>query len=273
LSVAAPDSTSFSHPHYRIVRELARGSFTMMYEAESTLPTLAGRRVALKMLRHREHVAWFYRIARTTASLGHPGIVSCLELGETYGQLYMVLEFVPGADLLQQIHSVGPWPLTEVVHLVRRIANALDYTHGRGVIHGHLHPKHILLAADRSPRLTGFGAYPLDTDMVFGNPLHLAPEQIYGQGPWTTQTDVYALAETAFWILTGSHPFNTEEMMVRKTLPPFPSVRELRPDLSPAVDAVLQRGMTPQPAYRFDSASEFAEALALAALGPQHGKQ
>jgi serine/threonine protein kinase len=232
--VVAPTPDRFMHPRYSIRRELAHGSYSVVYEA---VPIhLADRPVALKVLRDREYIGWFFRIARVIASLNHTGIVPCYEVGEVKGRQYVALAFIPGEDLRYQIAARGSQPAGEVVRVIRDVAAALDYAHGRGIIHGHLHPKHILLDAGGFTRLIGFGEYPLPGGAVLGNPLHLAPEQFSSAGPLTTRTDVYALAETAYWMLCGKHPYHSENFegsLAMKSSGLHMDVCGLRPDLPP----------------------------------------
>jgi serine/threonine-protein kinase len=185
--------------------------------------------VVLKLLCRKDYGSWFLRIARATASLEHPGIVPCYEVGMVSEQPFLTLALVGGSNLSRRIAQVGPRSIEETIRIVRDVAAALEYAHGRGLIHGHLHPKHILINENGYPKLIGFGEYPLPEDAVFGNPLHLAPEQLQAAGSLTPRTDVYALAETAFWLLAGRHPFhesNVHSMLAIKTSGSAPCVRK-----------------------------------------------
>src|SRR5262249_9469426 len=127
------------------------------------------------------------------------------EVGETETRLYMVRRLVEGDDLQNNIgNSTGN--KIEVARIIAEIATALDYAHEQGVVHGYVHPRHLLLGNDGGSWLIGFGEYPAPDPAVLGNPIHLAPEQIAG-GIVTARSDVYALAETAVWLLSGRHPF------------------------------------------------------------------
>jgi serine/threonine-protein kinase len=104
--------------------------------------------------------------------------------------------------------------------------------------------------------------------MALGNPLHLAPEQFEGDGQATPASDVFALAETALWLLCGRHPFEgfrAAELLAAKRAGQFRRrIQELLPGIPPAVDQVLRRGMAGDPAGRYATAGEFAAALASA---------
>ena len=148
-------SAPFLHPSYNVIRELARGTYTAVYEATLTRPQLARRSVALMVLCDRKFDTRFLRIAQVTASLDHPGIVPCYEDGMASDLAYISLALVRGGDLMHRISLSGPATLEDTVRIICEVA-ALDYAHGRGVVHGHLHPKHVLLDESGRPRLTGF---------------------------------------------------------------------------------------------------------------------
>jgi serine/threonine-protein kinase len=272
--VADSPSAGFLHPYFTLVRELGHGALTSTYEALDMHPRMHGRRFALKVLRRREHCNWFLRIGRATAALCHPSIVACHEVAEFEGWMYIALDFVPGTSLSQEIAGGTRWSDEDVVRIVRDVGTALDCAHAQGIVHGHVHPKHILLTADRQPQVIGFGEYPPPEGCFFGNPLQLAPEQLMDETRVTPRTDVFALSEIAFWMLTGKHPYagpRAAEQLAAKSKGTCQSLRQLRPDLSVAVDNVLRRGMAPKPEDRFPSAGELSESLApaLAAESPQ----
>jgi serine/threonine-protein kinase len=111
---------------------------------------------------------------------------------------------------------------------------------------------------------------------VLGNPIHLAPEQLHSRDPLTPRTDVYALAETAYWVLAGRHPYHAEGIAAKlamKSSGPLASILDMRPDLPGAIDDVLRTGMATEPADRFGSVTEFAQALAGAAGRRTQGKK
>ena len=263
----------FTHPQFTFVRKVAQGRLTDVFEGVAISAGLRGRRFALKVLRGRnldesgtgENFYWFLRIGKMTASLCHPGVVACHEVGKTEHGAYIVLDFVAGSSLHEQIVRPANWPVTDVIRIVHDVSTALDVAHGQGIVHGHLHPKHILLASE-GPRLIGFGEYPLPPGCPFGNPAHLAPEQILESVPTTPQSDIYALSESAFWMLAGMHPFYTSsgisELLAAKSTGQCKSLRQRRPDLPGAVEEVLRQGMATRPADRFPSAGAFADALA-----------
>jgi serine/threonine-protein kinase len=244
-----------------------------VYEAVHTHVGFRNRHVALKILSNPERAHWFLRVARTSAALSHPHIVPVRSVGCERGIPYIVSDFVEGDDLQNGIGRRGAWSLAEVVYIVRDTAGALDFAHRVGIVHGYVHPRHILRGRDGGIWLIGFGECFLPGEVPpgepLGNPLHLAPEQFTGNGEAKPRSDVYALSETAFWLLTGRHPYlgiHVPELMEAKRKGAVRGrVRESRPDVPPDMDRVLLRGMAPQAEARFSSAGEFADALAAAA--------
>jgi serine/threonine-protein kinase len=258
---------------YELLREVAQGFYTTVYEARHPLPKMCERPVALKLLRQGIAARHFMLAAQINAFLDHPRIPPLYEVGEAEGQLFTARKFVVGDDLQNGI-GAATRSLLDVTTLVSEVAGVLDYAHSRGVIHGFVHPRHILCGNDGTAWLIGFGEYPPAEAMAFGNPLHLAPEQLDAWGAATPASDVYALAETALWLLSGRHPFSglrhTELLAAKRTAEPRRQGQGSRPSVSSAVEKVLCQGIAAEPSERYATAGEFASALVSA--GPLAGK-
>jgi serine/threonine-protein kinase len=246
---------------YRIVRQLGSGGMGEVYLAEH--PRLP-RRDALKVLpaevsadpNFRER---FNREADLAASLWHPHIVCVHDRGEYDGQLWIAMDYVDGSDadaLLQ--HHLGGLPRERAVEIVAAVAQALDYAHQRGLLHRDVKPANILLTkpdesnariilADfgiglRVDEVSGLTA----TNMAVGTLRYAAPEQLRGEA-LDHRADQYALAATAYHLLTGKPP--------------------VHPDPA-SLDAALARALAEDPAGRYQSCAEFAAALQAAAPAP-----
>jgi serine/threonine-protein kinase len=264
----SPTSEPTTVGRFQIVHLLAQGGHATIYEVST--PDAGGQRHALKLLNTEMEpvVRWFEKGASVTARLNHPHILPCHESGRIDGRPYMLMPHVDGDSVTKAVlhGNVMPGP-AEVVRIARAVAAALDYAHGRDVVHGNVHPNHVLLSRTGHVWLIGFAevgvGYP--EEMIFGNPHHLAPEQFCGFETAVPQTDVYALAEVVFLLLSGSFPFqgveSTIDLFERKRSGPAPSIRGRRPELPRTVDLTLQRAMSVRPEDRFRSAGQFVEEL------------
>ena len=264
------DFSDNTHPasigSYSIVRPLAHGRLTCLYEAKD--PKSCDRPVVLKVLRNEspETVVWFRAIASVASGLDHPHILPFSQVS-TEERFFVVMPFVEGKDLRQIVMDDGAFDSTRLLPILAATAEAVDYAHGRGIVHGDLHPKHILMDADAHVWLIGFREYGPEwpTDQPFGNLHHLAPEQLEGDSA-ARATDIYALAEVSYLCLCASFPFSHEDarsMLERKRRGPVPSLRERRPDFSRRLDNILQRAMAIRPDERYSSASEFVQSLSV----------
>jgi serine/threonine-protein kinase len=251
---------------YEIVRDVAQGTYADVFEARHTHPKLRDRRIALRVLRRSACAQHFLKAAQLNACLDHPRIPTLHEVGETAGRLYWARNFIEGDDLQNGIR--GPCrSIEEVLRIAADVAGALDYAHGRGVVHGYVHPRHILLSPGGSRWLIGFGEYPPASGEILGNPLHLAPEQFEGTTV-TPASDVYCLGETCIWLLCGRHPFHglriTASMEAKRSVRLARDPQLIRPAIAVTVEQVLLRTLAPEPAARFSSPGEFATELVAA---------
>ena len=175
---------------YEIIREIARGGMGVVFQARQVS---LNRPVALKMilagqLANETDVKRFYTEAEAAANLDHPGIVPIFEVGQHEGQHYFSMGFVEGQSLSQRLAD-GPLPAREAAELMRRVAEAIEYAHQRGVIHRDLKPANILLDQNGNPRVTDFGlAKKVQGDsgltgsgQIMGTPSYMPPEQAGGK--------------------------------------------------------------------------------------------
>ena len=219
----------------------------------------------------------FRQEARLIANLRHPNIVQVYDFGEQDGQTYMVQELLAGPTVAAwmsdlAIHGLHPTP-NEINAIVAQLAAALDAAHAAGIIHRDVKPGNALWNDQGELVLTDFGiAKQLLSDanqtqfgVIFGTPSYLSPEQAQSQ-PLTPASDVYSLGVVLYELLAGNVPFRGVTPMhvamdhIQTPPPPLP----VRPDLTPAVEAVVQRALAKDPALRFSSAGELAQELARA---------
>src|SRR5579859_3104345 len=220
--------------------------------------------------------ARFRHEAQAIAQMRHPNILNVYDFGEYEGTPYMIVEYVAGGSLANRL-SQGMIGQADALNFLRGIAAGLDYAHSRGVVHRDIKPANVLLEPDDTPVIADFGLAKLMqgsslksmTGVTTGTPAYMSPEQVTGSnvGP---AADRYALASIAYEMLTGVIPFDGEALLellyaqVHRE-PPKPSSRN--PRLSPAVDAVVMRGLAKDPAARWPSCAAFTEALAATLTG------
>jgi tRNA A-37 threonylcarbamoyl transferase component Bud32 len=237
---------------YRLDEKIGAGGMSTVYRARDM--TLE-RDVAVKLM-HREiaadsdHLERFRREARAVAQLSHPYIVNVIDAGEDAGRPYIVFEYVQGETLKNRIRRLGRLPVAEAVAYAVEIARALGYAHQRNIVHRDVKPQNVLIDVEGSAKVTDFGiARTLDQEgltadgRVLGTTDYVSPEQALGHKV-TGQSDLYSLGIVLFEMLTGEVPFKGENQVavamkhVRDTLP---DVQTLRPEVSSALAAVLER--------------------------------
>lgn len=269
---------------YRLGEQIGRGGMAVVFRAQDER---LERQVALKILspalaadetfRHR-----FILESRSAAAVDDPYIIPVFEAGEADGVLFIAMRYVPGGDVDALLKQTGPLPAERVAAIISGVASALDTAHAAGLVHRDVKPTNMLLDT-RVGRpdhvyLSDFGlskgalssADLTGVDRFMGTLHYCAPEQIQGRRV-DARTDEYALACTAFELLSGRPPFSQEEasaVLYAQLKEPPPPLAPRRADLPAAVDDVLLRALAKAPEERYASCGEFADALRMA-LGLQ----
>ncbi len=260
---------------YSLQRELGRGGMGVVYLARDVQ---LDRDVAIKVLAsHLAHTAaareQFVREARTAAGLSHPHIVPIHRVGEVRGFVFFVMSYVEGETLGERLRTRGPLPPADTTRVMREVAWALAYAHGRGIVHRDVKPDNILLEAGTGRALvTDFGIAHADEDdrpatepgkisgtAHFMSPEQAASEQIDGR------SDIYALGVVGYLAVSGRLPFgslNLPAVLVRQASEAPPSVMTAAPGLPPALGAAIDRCLAREPAARFADGEALAAALA-----------
>jgi eukaryotic-like serine/threonine-protein kinase len=273
---------------YAIVEVLGHGSSATVFLA---VDTRHQRRVALKVLSaavgETLGVERFQREILTVARLQHPNILPLFDSGTAAGRLWYTMPFVESGSLRDRLAREDReerMSLPVATQLIREVADALTYAHGQGVIHRDIKPENIMLSPEGHALLADFGlARAVEEELgpsstgagiVVGTPLYMSPEQALGEGRLDPRADLYSLATVAYEMLAGATPFEGDSarlVMTRRVLEPPPSARLRRPDLPREVDAVLLRALARNPAERYATAAEFAEAFAGGQRGGRAG--
>lgn len=266
---------------YELVETIGSGATGFVYRARQLS---LQRDVAVKILQpscvNRAEVVGRFRLeARAASMLSHPGIVTVLDWGqEPDGLLYLVVEYLPGADLFDIAHAEGPFSSQRIAKLMIQVARALAHAHAHGVIHRDLKPENLRILRDKGSgdevvKIYDFGTAFVagvvaegvtETGMVVGTPDYFSPEQAAAR-PVGPRSDIYSCGVIMFLLATGSLPFRgrtTVELarMHVATQPPKPS--RLRPDIDPRLESVILQCLAKRPADRPSSALRLAAMLA-----------
>jgi len=234
------------------------------------------RRIAIKILYEHyaddpEYLERFRREARAVAKLSHPNIVTVIDRGDDDGRQYIVFEHVDGENLKELVVRSGRLPVRQALELALAVADGLSFAHEHGLVHRDVKPQNVLLSSEGEVKVTDFGiARSLHVDhgvtqtgTVLGTGEYLAPEQASGK-PVSPATDVYSLGVVLWELLAGDVPFTGENFVavaLHHVNDPPPHLRERRPDVSPRLDAAVDRALAKDPARRFHSMAAFAKEL------------
>jgi len=256
---------------YKVLREIETDSLGVIYEAEH--PRLH-RKVALRtigagVVRDVSFSRKFLLELRSYVALEHPAIPRLYELAYDGDCPYLVTEMIDGRTLDVVLGDGVMYEPLGILGLLRPIASALDYAHGRATIHRDVKPANILLADDGRTLLTGFGlgmVASFNTGPGTGGtvaPDYVAPERLVGHEV-DGRADVYSLAAVVFEAVTGRRPFSSKswiETLSRRLYEPPPSVRDSVPELSVPFAGVLQQAMDREPDRRPSTAGELLDRL------------
>jgi serine/threonine-protein kinase len=277
-----------------LVRLIGEGGMARVYEARHV--RLSKKRFAVKVLlpahaQSNEVVVRFQREAEASSGIGHPNVVDVYDVHRTpEGLPYLVCEYLDGIDLATLLHRRGQIDVLLAVNIARQVCRALSAAHERGIVHRDMKPENVFLVGDPDlpvvkvidfgiSKVNEGGASLTKTGMVMGTPGYMPPEQARGARV-DHRADIYGVGAILYHTLTGRMPFDYEDVgealsAVLTRDPPRP--RSLAPHLSPALELVIERAMSKEPADRYSSMDELdaelepfgAEARASSVLPPE----
>lgn len=248
-----------------------------MAEVRRGLDERLQRPVAIKLM--HPHLATdpdfrrrFEKEARAAARLSHPNVVAVYDTGEHEGRPFIVMERMAGSTLADRM-AEGPLDAAAARQIALEVLAALHAAHGAHILHRDVKPGNILVTAEGRIKVADFGiakvadanghADPTTAHILLGTPAYLAPERVAGQ-PASPCADIFSLGVVLYEALTGSRPFKGDTpvavaLSVERGAPPL---RSVRPDVEPALAAVVERAMSADPTARYPSARAMADALA-----------
>lgn len=266
---------------------IGQGGMGAVFLAQQSRPR---RQVAVKVLlpmtplNSHQLAAFLERFRRETdaaASLEHPNIMPVHEYGERNGLAYLVMPYVSGGTLRDEMEREGPLALEKVVNYLEQMAAALDFAHEHGVVHRDVKPANLLMTPEGRLLLTDFGLVKIivggNPNQVrltgegapVGTPDYMSPEQVLGEGV-DARADLYSLGVILYQMVTGTTPFQGESPMQiaaqHLQIPP-PSPQWLRPDLPLAAEQVILKALEKRPTDRYASGRELTNAFREALIG------
>ncbi len=263
--------------NYRLVRILGEGGFATVFLGEHVH---LGTSAALKVLNaqmekgEQEH---FLEEARTVARLSHPNIIRVLDFGIEERIPFLVMQYAPGGSLRQRYPRGEQLSAQQVLPFIKEVAAALQYAHDQQVIHRDVKPENILLSEHDEVLLGDFGIALIAQSMrllgpqqeVVGTSTYMAPEQIQGKAGFAS--DQYSLGIVLYEWLCGTVPFQGSftEVCSQHLFTPPPPLREKLPNISPAIEAVVEKALAKDPQERFPSVQQMAQAFEEACQGEE----
>jgi len=258
---------------YEIKSELGRGGMATVYRGYD--PRFE-REVAVKVLPPEllhadpQFRLRFEREAKIIAQLEHPSIVPVYDVGEEDDQPYFVMRYMNGGSLSERIKS-GLHSIEEATRILEQIAPGLDEAHAKGIVHRDLKPSNILFDRKGVPYISDFGIAKMLQDQaanvtgsaIIGTPAYMAPEQASGEAV-DGRADIYALGIILFEMLTSKQPYEADTPMgvaIKHITDPVPHILDVKPDLPPEIDELIQKAMAKNKNDRFATAVEMASAL------------
>ncbi len=258
---------------YQLLQQVGSGGMAEVFRARDSM---LERYVAIKVLRadYTENQSFqdrFRQEARAAANLSHPNIVTVHDFGLDRGQLFIVMEHVPGSDLKSLLRQRGRFSIEEAIPLIVQACAGIGYAHRAGLVHCDVKPHNMLVTPDKRLKVTDFGiARALATihpgersDVVWGSPQYFSPEQAAGDSP-SPASDVYSLGIVLYEILTGSLPFiaATAQELGRMHLDARPHpIHEYLPDIPASLEQIVDKVLSKEPSARYRTADQLGRVL------------
>ena len=267
---------------YQLERKLDIGGMATVYLARDM--TLE-RSVAIKILRSEyskdpDFRERFRQEAKAAANLSHSNIVTIHDFGFDQNSIFIVMEYVPGDTLKNQIEKRGRFTISEAIPITVQACAGIGYAHRAGLVHCDIKPHNILVSPDKRVKVTDFGIAralasinPTEkTDVVWGSPQYFSPEQAAGKAP-SPASDVYGLGVILYEMVTGQLPFtaktSVELALLHQNADPKPP-RQINPAISPELEHIILKVLSKEPSARYRTADQLGRVLITFAETPPH---
>ncbi|MBE9533183.1 MAG: serine/threonine protein kinase, partial [Proteobacteria bacterium] len=258
--------------------ELGRGAMGVVYLGHDPkiVRDVAIKTINLKQFSGKEAEAIrtrFFREAEAAGRLNHPNIVTVFDIGEEQNLAFIAMDYIPGKPLSEYTNPDEMLDCHTIYKLIGQAAQALDYAHRQGIVHRDIKPGNILYNEDDDRiKVSDFGIARVTdttttrTGTILGSPSYMAPEQLT-DGKVDGRADIFSLGVTLYQLLTGELPFkgdNLASLAYQITNKKHRGIRELRPELPVKIVKIINKALQKDPAKRYASAQEMADALAKA---------
>jgi len=264
---------------YEVLKEIGQGAMGVVYKCMD--PKL-NRLLAIKTIRFSDEIEEskilevkerFFKEAELAGKLSHPSVIAIYDVGEDYDLTFMAMELLDGENLDAFTKRENLLPLKQILEIMALTADALDYAHDHGVIHRDVKPGNIMLLKNMNIKVTDFGiakavsSSHTKSGVILGTPNYMSPEQINGK-TLDGRSDVFSLGAVFFQLLTGSLPFqgqNLTELFYQITQVRHPSARKINPAVIKPCEQLVDKALAKHPENRFQRASVFAKYLRMVA--------